>query len=91
MSATAKAVEPTVYYTKPLETWTFAELQDALGSATVAELLGLSRDYVRMLRKRGTANLERMKLLQDAVRADETEFRKTLVTIRATGSFQPRA
>lgn len=76
------------YYTKPLETWTFRELQDALGKERVAELLGTSLGNVRMLRKRNTVSLERMQILQAAVREDETAVRAQMVTIHTTGAFR---
>lgn len=79
---------PQDYYTKPLETWTFRELQDALGKDRVAELLDTSLGNVRMLRKRNTASLERMQILQAAVREDEQNIRAQMVTIHTTGAFR---
>jgi hypothetical protein len=85
---TPAATDPTIYYTKPLETWTFEELQDALGTERTAEILGTTRGNVRMLKHRGSASLPRMQALQQAVRANEETCRRDLVTIRATGAFR---
>lgn len=85
------AADPLVYYDKPLETWTFRELHDALGTARTAEILKTTAGNVRMLRHRGTATLERMQSLQNAVRANEQDCRNALVTIYASGAFRRRA
>lgn len=85
------AEDPQAYYTKPLETWRLCELQDALGTARTAEVLGTTPGNVRMLRHRGVAALERMQALQAAVRADETNCRNALVTLYSTGAFRRRA
>lgn len=85
-------VDPVSFYTKPLETWTFRELQDALGTARVASELNTTPGNVRMLRHRGTATLERMQLLQAAVLAvGEETCRKALVTLYSTGAFRRRS
>lgn len=73
-------VDPAIFYTKPLETWTFVELTDGLGNARAAELLGISPGNVRVLRNRGKANVDRMRQLHAAIAADEVELRKRLVT-----------
>ena len=83
--------DPTVYYTKPLETWTFRELHDALGTDRTAWALKTSPGNVRMLRHRGTATVERMQKLQAAVRFEEKHYRNTLVTLYATGAFRRQA
>lgn len=83
--------DATVYYTKPLETWTFKELQDSLGTARTAAILGTTAGNVRMLRHRGTATLERMQALQAYVRENEEACRNALVTLYSTGAFRRRA
>lgn len=91
MTKPSEPIDPTTYYTKPLETWSFRELQDALGTDRTAEVLATTPGNVRMLRHRGTATIERMQALQAAVRADEQHCRNTLVTTYATGAFRRRA
>lgn len=72
--------DPTVYYTKPLETWTVRELTDALGFDTAAGVLDITVNHLRMLRMRGSTRIERLQALQAAVAADEDKCRKALVT-----------
>lgn len=91
MAKAEQTLDATVYYTKPLETWTFRELQDALGTTRTAEVLATTAGNVRMLRHRGTATLERMQALQEAVRGDEPACRSALVTLNSTGAFRRRA
>lgn len=90
-TGSAGMTDPTVYYTKPLETWSFRELQDALGTRKVADVLGTTPGNVRMLRHREAATIERMQALQAAIREDEQTYRNTLVTMYATGAFRRRA
>lgn len=90
MAKAAKA-PGTEYYTKPLETWDFFELHDALGTDLTAELLDTTKGNVRMLRFRGHVSLPRMQALQNAVRANEDHYRNTLVTMHATGAFRRRS
>lgn len=75
----------------PLATWTFRELQDALGTDKVAEVLGTTSGNVRMLRHRKAATIKRMQALQAAIREDEQAYRETLCTMYATGAFRRRA
>lgn len=81
----------TDYYTKPVETWTLRELQDALGINRCAEILETTPGNIRMLRMRGAATIERMQALQAAVLENEQYYRNTLVTIYATGAFRRNA
>lgn len=72
----------------PLATWTLKDLSAALGNQAVAELWGVTTGNARQVRYRGTASLERMQALQDAVRQDEPRYREALVTIYSTGAFR---
>lgn len=75
----------------PLATWSLRELYDALGNAKVAELWGVTSGNARQVRWRGTATVERMQVLQDAIKQDEQRFREALVTIYTTGAFRRQA
>lgn len=75
----------------PLAAWTFRELQDALGTHKVAQVLETTPGNVRMLRHREAATIERMQALQAAIREDEQTYRDTLCTMYATGAFRRRA
>lgn len=77
--------DPSVYFHKPLEAWSFEDLTDALGLARSAEVLGMTGANVRSHRWRNKANLERMQALHAAIREDEQHYRALLVTIRAGG------
>lgn len=84
-------INPSDYYTKPLETWTVRELTDALSPAATAELLGISRANLRQLTNGyRRINTDRMRAMQEAVRADEESYRNKLVTLYATNACQVR-
>lgn len=75
----------------PLATWSLRELYDALGNAKVAELWGVTSGNARQVRWRGTATVERMQVLQDAIKQGEQRYREALVTIYTTGAFRRQA
>lgn len=75
----------------PLATWSLRELYDALGNAKVGVLWGVTSGNARQVRWRGTATVERMQVLQDAIRTDELRYREALVTIYSTGAFRRQA
>ncbi|QFR59581.1 hypothetical protein KEM14_gp19 [Xanthomonas virus phiXaf18] len=77
--------------TTPLATWAVRELCDALGVAKVAELWETTSGNARQVRWRGTATVERMQVLQDAIKQDEQRYREALVTIYTTGAFRRQA
>lgn len=85
------AIDPTVYYTKPLETWSLRELYDALGCQAVAQVWGVTTNNARQVRFRGRATIERMQALQAAVRLDEQHYRNTLITLYSSDAFRRRA
>lgn len=85
------ATSPTDYYTKPLETWTFNELSDVIGLQETAELLSTSYGNVRMLRlAKRRVSVERIQVLQEHVRGNETLYRNAMVTMRSLGAFRRR-
>lgn len=75
----------------PLATWTLKDLSAALGNTSVADIWDVTTGNARQVRYRGTASLERMQALQDAVRKDERRYREALVTIYSTGAFRRQA
>lgn len=85
-------INPTDYYTKPLETWTVRELTDALGREEASKLLGITRNNLRQLfNKRRRTNMARMLVMQEAIRADEPTYRNKLVTLYTTGACHARS
>lgn len=75
----------------PLATWSLRDLTRALGNVLVAELWDTNRNNVRQAHWRGTATVERMQVLQDAIKQDEQRYREALVTIYTTGAFRRQA
>jgi hypothetical protein len=75
----------------PLSTWSLQDLSSALGNRAVADLWGVTVGNARQVRWRGTATVERMQVLQDAIKLDEDRYREALVTIYSTGAFRRQA
>lgn len=83
MAKLTPAKTPTDFLTSAIETWTVADLLDAIGTARVAELFELAPGTIRVLRHRGALNMERLHLLHDEILSDELRYRRALVAIRA--------
>lgn len=84
---------PDEYIHSDLENWSLRDLTFALGTSKSAELLGVRPVNIRVMRHRNTANMERMKALQDAVREDLPAIQsrlRTLYTIHNTRTHKPK-
>lgn len=73
---------PEDYFDLPLELFSVADLTDALGIPEAAELLDTSCRSVYTVRNTNEMGLERLGILQEAVRKDEKAARARLVQRR---------
>jgi hypothetical protein len=75
-------IKPVDYETKPVDTFTIAELTDALSVEASAELLSTSRRAIYTVRNTNVVSYERLMKLIKAVKADEATCRRRLVILQ---------
>jgi len=80
--------KPEDYYTLPLDLFSVTDLTDALGIERAAKLLGTSSRAIYTVRNTNEMGLERVALLQAAIRMDETGARARLVQMRNLQSIR---
>lgn len=81
-AATRTERKPEAYFDLPLELFSVADLTDALGIPEAAKLLGTSCRSLYTVRNTNEMGLERLQVLQHAVRQDEKAARARLVQRR---------
>lgn len=72
----------------PLDTLTIADLTDALGIGTAADLLGVSRRQIYTVRSSDRLGVARIAKLIDAIRKDEAACRERLLIVRTQKARQ---
>lgn len=72
----------TDYMTLPLEQFTVTDLTDAIGVVKAAGLLDTSRRAIYTIRNTNVLSVDRVLLLINEMRKDETALRQRLVVMR---------
>ena len=72
----------------PLDTLTIADLTDALGIGTAADLLGVSRRQIYTVRSSDRLGVARIAKLIGAIRKDEAACRERLLIVRTQKARQ---